>query len=166
MEFILLFGLIVLVFFVIGMVRRKNTLADMQIQATRTPPAPGDSKPKPQQLTLADRYKLLEQIQKLKAGGTLSTEEFEAEKLRIMGSTSSTVPPLSESVPADKPPKPTPAVPDVAELIGQLASHGYRVKPLSQNAWRITEPLGGRTTIGGHPDLLDYVNGVVSRAGR
>lgn len=81
MEFILLIGLIVLVFFVIGMVRRKNTLADMQIQA-------------------------------------------------------STAPPLQPA------------------------------KPIGQNAWRITEPLGGRTNIGGHADLLDYVNGVLSRAGR
>ena len=164
MEFILLIGLIVLVFFVIGMVRRKNTLADLQIQASKTPP-PKPAKPTAQQLTLSDRYQLLERLQKLKVGGTLTEEEFATEKQRILDSTSPTVPPLAKHTPADAPPGPE-ARPDIPQLIAQLARHGYQTKPIGQNAWRISEPLGGRVNIGGQDDLEDYVNGVVSRAGR
>ncbi|MBL4835724.1 MAG: SHOCT domain-containing protein [Pseudomonas sp.] len=160
MDFILLFGIIVLIFFVIGMVRRKNALADLQIQASKAPP-PKPAKPPAQQLTLSDRYQLLERLQKLKAGGTLTDEEFATEKQRILASTSSTVPPLAKHTPADAPPEP-----EAPELINQLARYGYQIKPTGQNAWRITEPLGGRTNIAGLDDLADYVNGVMARVGR
>ncbi len=155
MEFILLIGLIVLVFFVIGMVRRKNTLADLQIEASKAPPASRPSQPTSQQIPPADRVQLLERLQKLKESGTLTDDEFAAEKARILSSTSS---PAASSSSTNPPEAPT--------LIDQLARHGYQIKPTGQNTWRITEPLGGRTNIAGVDDLADYVNGVMARVGR
>ncbi len=155
MEFILLVGLIVLVFFVIGMVRRKNTLADMQIEASKAPPSNRPSAAISQQIPPADRVQLLERLQKLKDSGTLTEDEFAAEKVRILSSTIS---------PAVSPSSTSP--PEAPTRIDQLARHGYQIKPPGQNAWRITEPLGGRTNITGLDGLADYVNGVVSRAGR
>lgn len=155
MEFILLVGLIVLVFFVIGMVRRKNTLADLQIEASKAAPVPRPSQPSPQQIPPSDRVQLLERLQKLKESGTLTEDEFAAEKVRILSSI---------SAPASSPSSTNP--PEAPALIDQLARHGYQIKPTGQNAWRITEPLGGRTTIAGLDDLADYVNGVMARVGR
>ena len=155
MEFILIIGLIVLVFFVIGMVRRKNTLADMQIQASKAQPSTRPAVTTPQQNSPSDRVQLLERLQKLKESGTLTEDEFAAEKARILSSI---------SAPASSPSSTNP--PEAPTLIDQLARHGYQIKPNGQNAWRITEPLGGRTNIAGVDDLADYVNGVMARVGR
>ena len=157
MEVILFFALIILLFFVIGLTRRKRDQITVQTelarQELRASPAAGPSTPR---LTPQERIDALAQLQELRDSGTLTEDEFQNEKRAILASARPTTG-ASQN--------PSTVFDDLDEdgVVRELDLRGYRVRRKGAKKWRIDEPMGGTKVCTDFEALVDYARGVAAR---